>query len=155
MKYFLILLSFVFAQETPFKPKDEFEIKLDYQFKQRPQADHNSVYLAETRSEHERRQTGSVLPYLILNIKMLKLEQEEVRVRISKNMEDRPVNKKINLDTILQLDLGFTDDMKDQVKAYEYTVSFLSPEKVPVNRILIRIDKEGSFFVNGEKRGQF
>lgn len=142
-------------QEIPFKPKEEFEIKLDYQFKQRPQGDHNAVYLSETSGELQRRTGNAVLPYLILNIKLLKLSEEKMRVRISGNRDDRPINKKIDINSVIELDLGFTDDMKDRVKAHEYTVSFLSYDKKPMSRILISIAEDGSFFVNGEKHGKF
>ncbi len=155
MHHILIILSILWWQEIPYKPKEEFEIKLDYQFKQRPQGDHNSVNLGETRSDYERRTTGSVLPYLVLRISVLKLPEEKMRMRISKNRDDRPVNRKIDLNSVIELTLGFTDDMKDRVTAHEYSVAFLTAEKTMVNQILISVDKDGSFFVNGEKRGKF
>lgn len=151
----IFILSVILLQDIPYKPKEEFEIKLDYQFKQRPVADPNSVNLDETRGEYQRRTGGNVLPYLILNIKLLKLSEENMRVRISKNINDRPINKKVDINSVIQLDLGFTDDMKDRVKAHEYTVSFISSDKKTMSQILISIDEDGSFFVNGEKRGQF
>jgi hypothetical protein len=78
-----------------------------------------------------------------------------MRVRLSKNINDRPVFRKVENNTIIQLDLGFTDDMKDRVTAYEYTVAFISQDKVPINKILIKVDEDGSFYVNDEKRGKF
>lgn len=152
MKFIFVILSVLWLQEIPFKPKDEFDIKLDYQFKQRPQADPNSVNIGET---YERRNAGSVLPYLTLHISVLKLPEAKMRLRVSKNIDDRPINRKVDIQSVIQLDLGFTDDMKDRVTAYEYTISFVSAEKLTVNKILISIDKDGSFFVNGEKRGKF
>jgi hypothetical protein len=154
MNYFILILSVILLQQIPYKPKEEFEIKLDYQFKQRPLADLNSVQLGGKQGDYHRRTTG-VLPYLVLNIKVLKLSEEKMRVRISKNINDRPIHKKVNIKSVIELDLGFTDDMKDRVKAHEYTVSFISSDKKTMNQILISIGEDGSFFVNGEKRGKF
>jgi hypothetical protein len=154
MHYILIILTVVLFQEVPFKPKDEFDIKLDYQFKQRPQPDHNSVYLAESKN-NSRNNNAGVLPYLVLNVTLLKLQEEKMRVQISKNIDNRPVNKKVSANSTLQLDLGFTDDMKDQVSAYRYTISFINAAKETVNKIVISVDKDGAFFVNDEKRGKF
>jgi hypothetical protein len=86
---------------------------------------------------------------------VLKLPEEKMRIRISKNIDDRPIHKKVDTQSVIQLNLGFTDDMKDRVTAYEYTISFVSAEKIAINKILITVDKDGSFFVNGEKRGKF
>ena len=71
-----LLVAFALIQDLPHKPKEEFEIKLDYQFKNRPTQDLSSVHLDETRKEHDRRVSSAPLPFLVLNIKMLKLSQD-------------------------------------------------------------------------------
>lgn len=131
---------------------EEFEVKLDYQFKQRPLADANTVQLGR---DYERRNSPSVLPYLVLNIKILMLPSEKMRVRITDNLQARDVFKKVDVNSIVELDLGFTDDMKDRVTAYRYTLTFVDRDKTPVNSIVINVDQDGSFFVNGENRGKF
>ncbi|MEX2233946.1 MAG: hypothetical protein WD824_17400 [Cyclobacteriaceae bacterium] len=155
MNCFIFVLAFIFIQDLPFKPKEEFEIKLDYQFKQRPMGDHNTVRLGDSAKEYEDRGGGGVLPYLILNIKPLKLQEEKMRMRIATNLNERTIFKKVSVNTVLALDLGFTVDMKDRVTSHEYTLTFISADKKPVDRILISIGEDGSFLVNGEKRGQF
>jgi hypothetical protein len=155
MNFLLFILSFIFFQDIPFKPKDEFDIKLDYQFKQRPAGDHNTIQLGDTPKAYEDRGGAGVLPYLILNIKPLQLREAKMRMRITTNLNERAVMKKVALNSVLPLDLGFTDDMKDRVTSHEYTLVFLSSDKTPVERILISVAEDGSFFVNGEKRGQF
>lgn len=156
MSYFKFVLLLIFIQDVPFKPKEEFEIKLDYQFKQRPVGDHNTVRLSDSPKEaHDSRGGGGVLPYLILNIKSLKLPEEKMRIRITTNLNDRTSFRKTSVNTVLALDLGFTDDMKDRVTAHEYILTFVTADKTAVDRILISIGEDGSFLVNGEKRGQF
>lgn len=154
----LAIISFIlfsYLQDIPFKPKEEFEIKLNYQFKQRPQADANAVYLDETQREKERRNSTDMLPYLVLNVKMLKLSEEEVRIRLENNLDSRVVNKKVTEGMILPIDVGFTADVKDRTAAHEYKLTFLSPKKSGVSKVVIFVDEDGTFLVNGEKRGKF
>lgn len=151
----LIFFSIFSLQDVPFKPKEDFDVKLDYQFKQRPPSDPNAVKFDETFKERQRRVSTDMLPYLILKIRMLRLEEGEERFRISNNMDRRIVNKKLNLNTLISLDLGFTDDVKDRVSPYEYTIHTLSPDKKELSRIVIFVGEDGSFYVNGEKRGKF
>jgi hypothetical protein len=153
MNLLIIVLTYVLIQDIPFKPKEEFEVKLDYQFKQRPVADHNTVNLSEASAQ---RTGGSgVLPYLVLRIKLISLPGEKTRVSITNNKNERPVNKRVSPNEIVELDLGFTDDMIDRVHAHQYTLTVVDVNKKPVERILINVAEDGSFFVNEEKRGKF
>lgn len=150
-----VCLSFL-LQDLPLKPKEEFDIKLNYQFKQRPANNQsNTVNLDESRKDYERRTSTDLLPYLVLNIKMVKLGSEEVRVRITNNHEKKSYVKKLEEGQVVPLDLGFTDDVKDRVSPHEYILTFQSPKKSDISKIVIHIDEDGSFFVNGEKRGKF
>ena len=151
---FIHILLLALVQDVPFKERHEFEVKLDYQFKQRPGPDNNTVHLGALHRNGQRAGMA-VLPYLVLHIKMLELPSEKTRMKITTNMEPRPAFKKISVNSVFELDLGFTADMIDRVKAHEYTLTFLDEDKRPVNRILIAVDDDGSFLVNGEKRGQF
>lgn len=151
-----LLVAISFVQDTvPFKPYEEFEIKLDYKFKQRPQSDINSVHLAETEKDKERRTSAAVLPFLTLNVRMIKLSEEEVKVRITNNMNSRVATRKIEEGTIVPIEIGFTDDAKDRVSAHMYILTFISPKKAELSKVVINIDSDGTFLVNGQKRGKF
>jgi hypothetical protein len=148
-----LILSLVFIllqNNIPFKSKDEFEIKLDYQFKQRQSPE--STYNAGGRKQAT---TTSVLPYLILHVKVLAPGDGVVRLKVKSNLMEDIVNKKVEVGSSLLLDLGFTVDMKDNVTANEYQLYFVSADKTPLAQIFIRIDSDGNFFVNNEKRGRF
>ena len=155
MNHLIFIIALFNYQDIPFKPSEEFEIKLDYQFKQRPFTDHNTVNLSESQKEHNRKASTGVLPYLVLNVKLLKLPGDKSRMRITTNRNDRPILKKVSLNTVISLDLGFTVDMIDRVKAHEYTLTIFDDDKNPIDRILISVGEDGSFFVNGELRGKF
>ena len=154
MNLSLLFIAIFLLQEIPFKPTEQFEIKLDYQFKPRPLHDANTVQLGQEVSRYS--ETGSgVLPYLILNIRLLELPEEKMRVQISTNLKERPSSKKVSTDALIELDLGFTDDMVDRVSAHQYVLTFIDAAKNPVDRIVINVDEDGSFLVNGERRGKF
>ena len=154
MKYFIFILAFAFFQDVPLKPKEEFEVKLEYEFKQRPVADRNTIHLGAPirTAEHS---PGGVLPYLVLNIQLLSLSEEKMRMHVSTNLSSRVMSKRVDVNEVVSLDLGFTDDMVDRVTAHEYTITFVNSEREPVDKILITVEEDGSFFVNHEKRGKF
>jgi hypothetical protein len=145
----------LFFQEVPLKPKEEFDLKLQYEFKQRDQDSRNSVRLHETTAEQARRTNTSLLPYVGIKLKLLNYVPEEVKVKVTDNLGNVVLNKKVKQDDVIFINMGFTDDMKDRVTAFEYTVRFLDDDKKELSRILISVLADGSFFVNNEKRGKF
>lgn len=154
----IFLLSFLFQdkKEVPYKPFSEFEILIDYKFKQRPGVDRYKVDYSETREDREKNQfQGAPLPYLVVSIKLLKLSEEEVKVKAINNLGHNVFSKKAELDTPVKIDVGFTDDAKDRVTPYEFTITFLSLKKKETSRIHMFIMEDGTFVVNNEKRGKF
>lgn len=150
----MLFMLFLAQEEVGFKPSEEFEIKFNFEFKERPRSDPNRVDLDLTRKEHDRNQGSGPLPYLFLNLKVLKQGTDEVRVRILENGKKAVLNKKFDMNTILKLDLGFTDDIKDRIGPYEYQILFMSEKKHPISRIVIFFDENGTYLVNGEVRGK-
>jgi len=150
-----IFLSVFLLQDTPYKAKEDFEVKLEYQFKQRPVVESTTVRFDETQKERDRRTATGILPYLMIRINLLKIPEEEVRVKVVTNRSRSVLNKKIETGTSFVLDLGFTDDVKDHVAPHEYDILFLSSDKKELSRIHLFIEEDGTFLVNGEKRGKF
>jgi hypothetical protein len=149
-----LILGF-FAQDAPFKPQTEFEVKFDMSFKQRDQTgEKTTINLHETQAEHIRRTQTETLPYLVLHIKLTKILPTEIKGKIIRDNQAVVYNKKIEEGLTIKLDVGFTDDIKDQIKGYKHEVQFLSSDKTILSRILIEFDKDGNYFVNGEKRGK-
>ena len=150
---FLILFAFTGQEEIPFKPKDDFEVKFDLSFKQRNR-DEKAVYLQETRAEHEKRTSVTPLPFLKLLVKIKRLQPEEIKIKVVRDDKNVVVSKKAEQDMEFKLELGYTDDIKDQISGYKHVIQFLSPKKEVLSKIVIEFDKEGNYFVNGEKRGR-
>ncbi len=151
-----VLAYFFQGTPVPYKPKDEFEILIDYQFKNRSAADALTVDYSDTKEDlDKKRYAAGVRPYLILNMKLLKLSSDEVKVRAI-NTEGRTVyNKKVMVGDLVKFDMGFTDDIKDRVGPYAVTVVFLSKDKKETSRIYLNVREDGTFLVNDEVRGKF
>ena len=144
-----IISIFLFQDQTPYKANDEFELRLDLQFKQHPKS--------ETKVELDHRtlpNSGMSAPYLYLHLKVLKVVPEEVRIKVVKSNSQVLLARKFDPNVVIKLDLGFTDDIKDRVTAYHYMVTFLTKEKSELSRIEIFFEEDGTYLVNGEKRGK-
>lgn len=144
-------LSLIFQdQPVPYKPNDEFELKIDYAFKQRPLNDKNTVNL----SENTRTSSGGPLPFLSIHFTPLKLQPEELRVRIVSNTGNIIMNRKIAEQQTIKFNMGFTEDLKERLQPHEYTLYFLSSEKAEKSRVVVSVEEDGTFMVNQEKRGK-
>ena len=151
-----VLISFIWQAEVPYKPNDEFQLEMEYKFKQKPGADHLTLDFTETIQEHQKKQySGGPLPYLIISFKTLKLSSEEVRVRGINSEGNMVVTKKAEVGSTFKLDLGYTDDMKDRVTSHEFNIYFLSAKKKELSRVHLFVQEDGTFLVNGEIRGKF
>jgi len=150
------LLFLVQDPQLPQKASDEYKVELEYKFKARPSADNSYIDLTETVTEKEQRAGGgNPLPYLIIHISFQKLSEKEVRIRCTDNNKKNKMSRKIELNKPYKLDLGYTDDMKDRVTAYEYTFVLMDSDRNDTSQILLKVEQDGTFLVNGIKRGKF
>jgi hypothetical protein len=149
------LLIFIYSHQgvVPLKPANEYEVIIDFKFQDRPPGD---PYKAKfDLSEEEKKKTAGLLPYLKLQIKLLQLGREEVKVKVINSNGNLVHNRKASLETAIKLDLGFIDDIKDRVLPHEFTVLFYSDSKSPVSQIRLIVLEDGTFLVNDEKKGKF
>ena len=91
---------------------------------------------------------------MYIDLRVLKPVAEESRVKVLKNGRETLMSRKFDPNLVIKLDLGFTDDIKDQVTPHHYLVTFLSKDKEPLSRIEIVFEEDGTYIVNGEKRGK-
>ncbi|MCU0368395.1 MAG: hypothetical protein MUF39_06155 [Cyclobacteriaceae bacterium] len=154
----LIILLFplcLLVQDVPYKASDEYEITIDYKFEERPAIDRTRVDYSEATDERNRKAISGPLPYLKINIKLLKLSSEELKLRMTDSNGRLLFSRKATVGTMLTLDIGFIDDVKDQITPNNYTLTIFSDSKKPVSRIYMEILEDGTFLVNAEKRGKF
>lgn len=142
------------AQDIPYKPEQEYTIRLDLKFLSRASANTTQVKMSESREEYLRRTNTTQLPHLTLYLTITETNQGEVRMKILRDGATYVNNRKIELGKEFKLEVGFTDDAKDKVSGYNHTIYFLDAAKKQVNKIVIAIEENGDYQINGEKRGR-
>jgi hypothetical protein len=150
-----LLIVFNSQSDAPFKLAGDFELKIDFVFKERPPLDRQVVILDDESNDRASKSAAGQLPYLMIQLKVLSVTDQELRVRVTDAYGDIVFNRKVEASTIIKLDWGFTEDIKYRIVSHEYSVQFLDSDKNPVSRIYMFIDEDGTFLVNGEKRGKF
>ncbi len=154
LSWFVCLLVFV-QNEVPFKPKNEFEVKLKYAFKHRPDSGVTTFHYEASEQDEGRQNGTNMLPYLELKVKILTTASEEVRVKVVNNLNNNAINKKIQDGSEFIIDMGFTDDVKDRVTAHEYIIYLQNDKRKEQSKIVIFVKEDGTFLINDEVRGRF
>lgn len=146
MKFAAIFICVsLFAQDIPFKEKDEFELILDLQFRPRPKTD--KVDFSGTHSTMP-------LPFLSMKLNVLKVLEDEYRVRIQDVRGNMLNSKQLSRSASIEFELGYTDDLKDGVASNKYYIRFIDRRKNLKRQIVITFDEDGTYRVNGEVRGK-
>jgi hypothetical protein len=160
MLYFLSLLLFFQSNDTPSKAKEEYSVDINFQFKPHPgiggSGSTQKIRFNEaTAPPPENRFSGGQYPYVKLTLALLKLSDEETKMKITDTDGNSVYNKKVKQGAIISLDLGFVDEMKERTSSTEYDCVLMTDKKKKISKIHILIDKEGTYFVNGAKMGKF
>ena len=128
-----------YSQEpVPFEPKDNFGFELDYQFK--------------TKSSTPR--VSQTLPYLMVKFDWADLNKDYYRYKVDNNQGQIVRNKKLKFPDSYVLDMGFSDDLKDRVTPYKYSIHFYNKDKKRVSKIVIEVAENGDLLLNGEFHGR-
>jgi hypothetical protein len=149
---FFASFFYLLQDSIPFKKDNEFECKLNLTFRAR--ADNGpTVDFTETVIERQKRLSNTPLPYLKINVTFFTLSEDEQRVQIIANGEYLR-SKKVRVGEPIELDLGYTDDIKDRITPHEYTLVLLSKDKKSISKITLSFTEEGDYLVNSVKRGR-
>jgi len=151
----MFFLFFICQEEIPYKLASEFEVKIDYKFQERPGIDrYKADYDVGADSKKNRSGTGP-LPYLKLELKLLKVASDEVKLRIVNSDGHLILSRKVTPGMLIKLDVGFIDDVKDRISPHEFTASLYADSKKVTSQIKFLIMEDGTFLVNEEKKGKF
>ena len=144
------LLAFT-QRDVPLKPFSDFSVEVNYSFKERPVNANAPAYSAE------RSHQGDPLPFLALKVKILKASPEEVRVRGVNSAKKILFSRKLELNEVINVEMGFMEDIKERIPeaSHEINIYTLTSKKVEVFKIHIVVAEDGAFMVNGERRGTF
>lgn len=150
----LFILFVVFQLHTPFKPANEFELKINFTIEDRPPAELYKKSYDVSAEDRSQSKTGS-LPYLKVQLKILHVAEQEFRIRVEDRHGNLVSSKKAEPNVEIKIDWGFSEDIKEGIVTPEYTVLFISKDKKDISRIYMVIQEDGTFLVNDEKRGKF
>ncbi|MBL7872652.1 MAG: hypothetical protein JNM78_13635 [Cyclobacteriaceae bacterium] len=152
---FYLLAGSFFQKQVPYKPSEEFELKIDYIFKERPPIDRQRVEYEQATDEKVRKAISGPMPYLLIELKILAVTDDEVRIRVVNGNGNLVFNRKATSGTVIKLDWGYTEDIKEKITTNEFTVYFNDEKRKSVSKIYLTILEDGIFMVNDEKRGKF
>lgn len=154
MLFLLPLLLFFQEPAVPYRLKEDYVVELKYELKQKP-VDNTVAYDAERGIVPK---TGSgQLPFLVVHVTILNRKPEEIKFRCENNLKATLFNRRADKEKnqLFKVEMGFIDDMKDRVTAYSYRLMAMSEDREPMNQIEMTVLEDGTFLVNGEKRGKF
>jgi hypothetical protein len=149
-----LITAIVLQSGTAFKPSEDFAITFNYTFKQRTSTDNATIRFNETEAQKARRLGGEPLPFLAVAIKLNKIAPGEVKLKVIRDDDVIVFSKKVTPEMEFNLNLGFSDDIKDQISGYKHDILFYNDGKKEVSRITISFDADGNYFVNGVMRGK-
>lgn len=150
---FSFLIFLLLQSQPPLKAARDFEIATNYELRKKPFADNNRIVLDQAL-EKEKSSGTDMLPYLFLKLKVKKWASGVDQIKVTDSQNNIHLKKKPNDDGLYIIDMGYVDDMKDKVSSGKYFVLFLKDKK-PLEQITIEVEADGTFLVNGERRGKF
>ena len=146
------LLPLLIQNQVLTKPSREFEISTKYEFRRKPDTESKIVFTAPEQKEKE---SGTdMLPYLIINLTVKKWNNDVTQIRVVDSQNKQHLKKKPTDAGLYTWDMGYIDDIKDRVMPGKFIVQFMA-EKKAIEQIIIQVEEDGTFLVNGEKRGKF
>lgn len=148
---YIAFLIFTLPEDVPYRAGDDFEARLKFELKPRHAAPLAQSY-SSLRSDIQ--QAPSLLPFLTVDFKVLRLYPGEVRVRVEDGMGETVLSRKVTEGMALPLILGFTDDLKGHPDGYAYSIYFMTRDREVTSRVVIFFEENGIFRVNGEPRGK-
>jgi hypothetical protein len=149
----LWVLPLFFQNQVITKPNRDFEITTKYELKRKPTADNPKITFID-QVDKPRDSGTDMLPYLILNLKVKKWNNDVTQVRVVDSQNKVYLKKKPTDAGLYSWDMGYVDDIKDGVTSGKFIVQFMADKKT-IEQILIEVEEDGTFLVNGEKRGKF
>ena len=151
---FLFALFLIFIQDViSTKANREFEISTKYELKKKP--DNEPTKIVFEKPDERTKESGTdMLPYLIINLKVKIWHPDVTQIRVVDGANKAHLKKKVTDEGTYAWDMGFVDDMKDKVSSGKFIIQFIADKK-PVEQIVIKVEEDGTFLVNGEKRGKF
>lgn len=131
-------------------PADQFESKIDLIFKKRESSDPSTYTFSD--GSQPKKTTDTPIAFLAINFTLLRADGE-VKVNVINGRSERA--NKVKVGTPVKIAVGFIEDVKNNGEDVEISLIFSNDLKKPIRKVTFKIGQDGSYFVNGEKRGKF
>ena len=150
--FFFIVPLFVFSQgdEIPMRADSCFELKLDYEFKQKKLKSGTEINYMKLYEKND----TDLLPFVKIDISLSCIAENEYKLRILDNRNENRRTIKLGENPI-NFEIGFTEDVKERIVSHQYQLIIIDKKKIPINQILFQVEKDGTFLVNGVVNGKF
>ena len=159
MKSITIMLVLILAGQITFsqdwqviknRSEEDYELKIDYQFRQRAAPEKDEVnYLQVIPYASDK----SLLPFLSVWVTIKNIKEEEFRMKLIESGGKMVRSVKIS-DKPLEIEFGFKEDFMEDIAPRKYILLVQDKKKNDLNKIVIEVDKEGNFIVNGIINGK-
>jgi len=151
MIFFTIINNLAVSQDSlPYRPEDNYEVRLEYDFKTRPFPERDKIDYYHGNGFPE----ASVLPYLVVRIHIKGLLPEDHKVRITNNQGNISSSLKTSTEKPIVIDMGFTEDMKEKITPNKYLLTFLGKKRKRLNKITLEVQSDGTFLINDIENGK-
>jgi hypothetical protein len=146
----LLCLTATSQVDLSFKQSNEFEAKIDLSFKERKGEDINTFKFNDDTGK--KKTVGKPIAFLVINFKMLKANGA---IKVKTIQGNQGKTQKFKENVVIHLEMGFIEDIKSKDVPSELTLIFLDEQKREIDKVFFLISEDGTFLVNGEKRGKF
>ena len=147
----LLVFSSEFTDDgkVPYMEMDNFQFELIYTLKNKPQPE-NKNYLDGNGAIFK----TEPLPHVRIKILLDSIPISYSRYKIYTSKEVQVKGRKIKGIELIDLEIGFTADIKERMVAHSYTIFFYDNEKNRVSKIVIDFSEKGDFFINDQLMGK-
>ncbi|MBS1682852.1 MAG: hypothetical protein JST48_14155 [Bacteroidetes bacterium] len=153
MRLLLLYILLWVQGDIPFKPAEEFQVHVEVKFKNKPAEYKPNTF--DKGGQQIDTPTGGLGAFIVVNIVNLKIQPDESKIVVKNSNGIALLKKKTSPIPEIKLELGFADDMKTKTTANEFTVYFLSHKKDKLRKIVLTVEPDGNFLVNGKWHGKF
>lgn len=156
MKFSLLVLCSLASlvlhsqEDIPFLPADQFKSKIDLIFKKRESSDPSTYTFSD--GSQPKKTIDTPIAFLAINFTLLRADGE-VKVNVINGRSERA--NRVKVGTPVKIAVGFIEDVKNNGEDVEINLIFSNDLKKPIRKVTFKIGQDGSYFVNGEKRGKF
>ncbi len=146
---FCIPFDFGTIHDIPYRDPSTYKLSLKMEFKTEPTESNDKVDMVYRKKNN----SGPQL-YLNASIELLKLLEDDYKIKIFKNNNGLLISKKLKSPDTLLFKLGYAEKIKSGESPSKFTIQFINKAKKITSQIILEIKENGDFIVNGKQFGK-